>query len=239
MALPREPNKPLELASPGMLTIIVIAFWALIVLATESVAAPDRFSVFRTYGLIPDSVADATSFQPAAGAVVTALFLHGGWLHFVGNAIFLFVFGSAIEPAMGRIRLMCFYVVCGAVGVLAHVALNLNDLGPVLGPSAAVAGVLAAYLMLHPKTTVLVFRLYRLRVRLYPHILLLAWIVLQIFEATTARGPVESVTAPLLVAGFIAGLSFVIPLRLPDVPLLPAAEPEEDTGTHRRRNEQA
>lgn len=239
MALPREPNKPLELASPGMLTVIVIGFWALIALATESVAEPDRFSVFRTYGLIPDNVADATSFQPAAGAIVTALFLHGNWLHFAGNAIFLFIFGSAIEPAMGRIRLMCFYVVCGAVGVLAHVALNLNDLSPVLGPSAAVAGVLAAYLMLHPKTTVLVFRLFRLRIRLYPHILLLAWIVLQIFATTTARGPVETVTVPLLIAGFIAGLIFVIPLRLPDVPLLPAAEPEADAGTPHARDEKA
>ncbi len=239
MALPQEPNKPLELAFPGMLTIIVIVFWALIVLATESVAAPDRFSVFRTYGLIPDQVADATSFQPVAGAIVTALFLHGSWLHFVGNAIFLLIFGSAIEPAMGKIRLMCFYVVCGAVGVLVHAALNLDSLSPVLGPSAAVAGVLAAYLMLHPKTTVLAFRLFRLRVRLYPHILLLAWIVLQIFAATTARGPVETVTAPLLVAGFIAGLIFVIPLRLPDVPLLPPAEPEEDAGTPRPRDEQA
>ena len=122
---------------------------------------------------------------------------------------------------------------------LAHVALNLNDLNPVLGPSAAVAGVLAAYLMLHPKTTVLAFRLYRLRVRLYPHILLLAWVVVQIFATTTARGPVESVTAPLLVAGFVAGLIFVIPLRLPDVPLLPPAEPEEDAGTERPRDEQA
>lgn len=83
-------------------------------------------------------------------AVVVSLFLHGGWLHLVGNMVFLWVFGNNIEDHLGIFRYVLFYVLAGVVGTLAHVLLQTDSTVPLIGASGAVAGVMGAYLVWFP-----------------------------------------------------------------------------------------
>ena len=96
------------------------------------------------------------------------MFLHGGWSHIIGNMLFLWVLGDNIEDAFGSVRFFFFYMLCGAAGGLAHLAMYPDSVDPLVGASGAVSGVVAAYLMLRPcaKITVLLFGFIPLSTRL-------------------------------------------------------------------------
>ena len=82
--------------------------------------------------------------------LVSALFLHGGWFHLVGNMWYLWIFGDNVEEAFGSFRFIFFYLLCGVVGNLAHILMNSRSAMPALGASGCIAGVLAAYFLLYP-----------------------------------------------------------------------------------------
>lgn len=105
----------------------------------------ERF--IQHYGLIPDHL--------HASSLVTSMFLHGGWLHLIGNMWFLWVFGSHIEDAMGSAKFVIFYLVSGIASALAQTALNLGSPVPTIGASGAIAGVMGAFLILYPRVRVL------------------------------------------------------------------------------------
>src|SRR3972149_7597824 len=125
---------------------------------------------FFDWGTMPACLGDRFGFQPdvnppALGALCpgsdsvlltpfTAMFIHGGWLHLLGNMIFLWVFGDNVEDAMGHVRYAVFYAIAGLAATAAHVAVNQNDLVPAIGASGAIAGGLGAYLVLYPRATV-------------------------------------------------------------------------------------
>jgi membrane associated rhomboid family serine protease len=88
-------------------------------------------------------------------ALGTSLFLHDGWLHILGNMLYLWVFGNNVEDVMGHVPFTGFYLACGLFGTLAHVAVYPQSLNPLLGASGAISGVLGAYLLLYPRATVL------------------------------------------------------------------------------------
>jgi membrane associated rhomboid family serine protease len=96
---------------------------------------------------------------PEPVTLITYMFLHGGWLHLFGNMIFLWVFGDNVEEAMGRLRFLIFYLLCGILGGLAFFATDVHSQTPLIGASGAIAGVVVAYAMLRPcaKITALVF----------------------------------------------------------------------------------
>ena len=107
--------------------------------------------------------------MPPTATLVTSLFLHGGWLHLISNMLYLWVFGDNIEDAMGHGRFVAFFLVCGAVGGLAHAIVNADSTIPTIGASGAVSGVLGAYLLLHPRVRVLVlvFKWFPIRLPAY------------------------------------------------------------------------
>jgi Rhomboid family len=92
---------------------------------------------------------------PAELTLVTSMFLHGSWLHLGGNMLFLWIFGDNVEDAMGHIRFLIFYLVCGVAAALVHIYFNLGSEIPTVGASGAISGVLGAYLVLHPRAQVL------------------------------------------------------------------------------------
>ena len=98
--------------------------------------------------------------------VVTYMFLHGGWIHLIGNMLFLWVFGDSIEDAMGHVRFIMFYLMCGIFAAFAHILMMPHSDLPLIGASGAVAGVIAAYLILHPKVKVWVLALWRIPIRI-------------------------------------------------------------------------
>ena len=110
--------------------------------------------------------ANGAVFVPERLTLITYMFLHGGWLHLIGNMAFLWVFGDNIEDAMGHIRFIMFYLMCGIFAGLLHaLMLPRSDL-PLIGASGAVAGVIAAYLILHPKVKVWVLALWRIPIKI-------------------------------------------------------------------------
>jgi membrane associated rhomboid family serine protease len=160
---------------------------------------------------------DFELLMPPVLTVFTYTFLHGNWLHLAGNMIFLWVFGDNIEAAMGHLRFLLFYLLCGAAGGLAHISADPASIVPLIGASGAVAGIVAAYLMLHPwaHVTVLVFGLMTMRIHAYW--LLGAWIAWQVANVLLMTASEVSYWSHL--GGLIAGALLVLVLRRPGVPL--------------------
>jgi membrane associated rhomboid family serine protease len=127
----------------------------------ELTLGPGRLEGFiHTYGLIPARLWQTDWASPAgilAGAypLVTAVFIHAGWVHILGNLLFLYIFGDNVEDAFGHVAYGAFYLVCGAGACLAQAALKPASTMPVIGASGAIAGVMGAYLILYPKARVL------------------------------------------------------------------------------------
>lgn len=152
--------------------------------------------------------------------LLTYMFMHGDILHLAGNMLFLWVFGDNIEDAMGHGRFLIFYLLCGVFAGLAHVAMSTEPAFagvPLIGASGAVAGCVAAYLMLHPKVQlwVLVFRFIPLQIAAFWA--LGAWIIMQFVMA------VGTSTEPIAwwahVGGLIAGALLIVVMKRANVPL--------------------
>jgi membrane associated rhomboid family serine protease len=149
--------------------------------------------------------------------LITYQFLHGGVLHLVSNMLFLWVFGDNVEDAMGHLKFLVFYLLCGVAGGLAHAAFLPASQFPLIGASGAVAGVIAAYLMLHPRVRiwVLAFRFVPLRV---PAVWVLGfWVVTQLVMVVLA--PADGVAWWAHVGGMAAGAVLILFMRRPGVPL--------------------
>ncbi|MEM6711882.1 MAG: rhomboid family intramembrane serine protease [Pseudomonadota bacterium] len=114
---------------------------------------------------------------PEEVTLVSYAFLHGSWLHLAGNMLFLWVFGDNVEDAFGHVKFLIFYLLCGIAGGLAYAVMTPDPSAPLVGASGATSGVVAAYLMLHPKVKVWVLATLLVK---FP-ILLPAWIVLGVY----------------------------------------------------------
>ena len=153
----------------------------------------------------------------------TSQFLHGGFMHLAGNMLYLWVFGDNVEDAMGHLRFLVFYLVCGAVAALAQVAVDPASATPTIGASGAISGVLGAYLILHPRSKVLVpvgfIPLY-----LPAWLVLLFWFGFQFFAAF--GGPsAQNVGWWAHIGGFVAGMALVLVFRYRAVPLFGLKDP--------------
>ncbi len=148
-------------------------------------------------------------------SVLTAMFLHGGWLHLLGNMLFLWVFGNNVEDRLGRLRYLLFYLACGYVAAYGFALTQPNSRETLVGASGAIAGVLGAYLILFPRARVtsLVPFLFFLPAQFPAWIVLGSWFVLQYLYfqgAGLAEG--SNVAYFAHVAGFVAGVVLIIVL---------------------------
>ncbi|MEL7230650.1 MAG: rhomboid family intramembrane serine protease [Pseudomonadota bacterium] len=148
---------------------------------------------------------------------ITSTFLHADFWHLLGNMLFLWVFGDNVEDAMGHVRFLVFYLVCGFVASYAHVFTYPQAQGPLIGASGAAAGIVAAYLMLHPKVKVWVLFLGRIPLRLPAWVLLAGWIGYQLFMFFTDT--TSNVSWAAHAGGIIAGLVLVGLFKRRGVPL--------------------
>jgi len=158
-------------------------------------------------------------------SVLTAMFLHGGWLHLLGNMLFLLIFGNNVEDRMGHVRYALFYVVCGYAASYGFALLNADSTDPLIGASGAIAGVLGAYLVLYPKARVwvLVPFLVFLPLRLPAWLVLGFWFGLQaVYSSGEGVSDVGTVAYAAHVVGFLAGMLLAWPLK-PGTP--PPPEP--------------
>ena len=204
-------------------TLALIAINVAITLLTVSLPEQAAFGAAVGFGYIPSVYFDQTFLDPSILAVpdemtlFTYAFLHGDLLHLGGNMIFLWVFGDNVEDALGHFRFMLFYMLCAAAGALAHGLVDPGSQVPLIGASGAVAGIVGAYLMLHPKVKIWVLALMRIPIRLPAMVVLGFWIAFQVFMFVAM--PDDQVSWAAHVGGALAGMVLVIVLRRRGVPL--------------------
>lgn len=162
-------------------------------------------------------VVDAAPYKKTpALTVLFAMFLHGGWLHLLGNMLFLFVFGNNVEDRLGRVRYLLFYLVCGYAAAYAFAAFYAGSEETLVGASGAVAGVLGAYLVMFPRARVLslVPIIFFIPLRLPAWLVLGSWFLLQYaYFRGTGVGGGAGVAYLAHVAGFLTGMAGAYLLR--------------------------
>jgi membrane associated rhomboid family serine protease len=192
---------------------------------------PEGRDFVLSAGLIPRDV--VSGFRPSTAATFfTSMFLHGGFLHLIGNMLFLWIFGNNIEDALGPLRFLLFYTLSGAAAAGAHIGVHSASTVPVIGASGAIAGILGAYARLYPraKVKVLWFWIIFVRVLRVPAFVVLPlWFLLQVFNGVgslhVTQG--EGVAWFAHIGGFLFGLLTIGlfgPRRRRPVPEEPAPE---------------
>ncbi|MGD2160182.1 MAG: rhomboid family intramembrane serine protease [Gammaproteobacteria bacterium] len=151
---------------------------------------------------------------PAWLTIFSSMFLHGGWMHLIGNMLYLWVFGNNVEDSMGHGRFILFYLLCGLLAALTQAVLNPDSEIPMIGASGAISGVLGAYLLLHPHARILV--IIPIGILIYtPWIaaywVLGFWFVLQILNSLVSASEMGGVAYGAHLGGFVAGM-LLIPL---------------------------
>ena len=166
----------------------------------------------QLYGVVPADFSTPT--------LVSSMFLHGSWSHFIGNMWYLWIFGDNVEDRVGHGRFIAFYLLCGVVAALGHVAMDPSSTLPTIGASGAIAGVMGAYFVLYPQSRVLTLIPLVIYVEIIelPAVLLLGfWFVMQLFNAgviaVTANSSSGGIAFVAHVAGFVAGLAGVFVFR--------------------------
>lgn len=166
-----------------------------------------RNSFIEHYGLVPDHL-----YLPA---FVTSMFLHGGWLHLIGNMWFLWVFGSHIEDAIGSGRFLIFYLISGVASALVQFVISVGSPIPTIGASGAIAGVMGAFLILYPRVRVvtLIFVLFFVTTYDLPAALMLIyWFALQLLSGVTSLSSVtqaQNIAWFAHVGGFLVGILLI------------------------------
>lgn len=157
------------------------------------------------------------NFSPAWVTIFTSMFMHGSWMHIIGNMWFLWIFGNNIEDIMGKGKFLAFYLVSGVVAALSQAFLNADSLVPMVGASGAVAGVLGAYLVCYPGSRVicLITAFIITTIEVPAFIVLGMWFVLQVLSGVVALGPhapTGGVAYAAHVGGFVFGMLLGRPL---------------------------
>jgi len=201
-----------------LMTIILIAINVLVFIY-ELILGPQLEGFVQSWAIIPYEITHGVdlppaSIQPIYLTLITAMFLHGGFVHIAGNMLFLWIFGNNIEDAMGSLRFLVFYLLCGLAAAFAQIAVGPNSDVPNIGASGAIAGVLGAYLLLFPRAEVqtLVFLGFFVRLVRLPALLFLGlWFVLQLFSGVAGLGmeAMGGVAWFAHIGGFIAGIVLI------------------------------
>lgn len=158
--------------------------------------------------------------------IYTSMFMHSGWLHLLGNMVYLWVFGKGVEAALGSTRFLLFYLACGTVAALTEALTDPGSVLPMIGASGAIAGVLGAYLVLYPFGHVFVFFwiIIFFRIVAVPALVLLGiWFLIQLLGAQGSSAGAGGIAFWAHVGGFIAGMILVLFMRRRGVPMLQAA----------------
>ncbi len=193
---------------------------------TRFPVAQDELFISR-YALIPAEFLGGEDLPPTIPipiwlTILTSLFLHGGVMHLFGNMLYLWIFGDNVEDAMGPLRFLTFYLVCGAAASFTQIAIAPGSTVPVIGASGAIAGILAAYFMLFPRARVLTLIpiLFFIRLVSIPAVFFLGfWFLLQVISGAGALGTEGGVAWFAHIGGFLAGAILVIPFRRKNVPI--------------------
>ena len=214
-----------------IVTVAIIALNVLAWLFIEGAGAGRAVdAAVCNYGLIPGEVLQrvppgngvemapgmfcAVKASPQYWTVLTSMFMHGGWMHLIGNMVFFWVFGNNIEDAMGHIRFAVFYVLCGVAAAATQVLITPSSTVPMVGASGAISGILGAYLLLYPRVrvhAVLFLAIYVTTIALPAYVMLGYWIFLQVVSSLSQLGARQSSGTAFFahIGGFVAGMVLI------------------------------
>jgi len=207
--------------------IVTVLFMAMSILVYlyEVALGEGRGEYFiGAFALVPARLFHAAAVPgplPAGVTLFTSMFLHGGLFHLAGNMLYLWIFGNNVEDAMGRVRFMVFYLLCGMIAAVSHAATNTQSLIPMIGASGAVSGVLGAYLLLYPHARVLTLFTLGFFVRMIevPAMVVLGfWLVFQFLSAMISQGSGGGVAWYAHIGGFLAGMVLIGLFKRSSVP---------------------
>ncbi len=226
--IPLSDENP-TLKTPIMTWLILGAMFAVWVVYQGAGSEPQLLTSICNLGMIPAEL----THQAAMGAGVpmapgvfcavdhdavnvltplTSMFLHGSWLHILGNALFFWVFGNNIEDSMGPGRFLLFYIVCGLVAAGVDILAQPASLVPTVGASGAIAGVLGAYLVLYPKVRVHMLFIFIIFFKVFAipaWIVLIYWFGLQVLMTNATPDQTGGVAVWAHIGGFIAGAALI------------------------------
>lgn len=194
-----------------------------VVFLNELSLGRDINQVVFTYGIVPAryTTPRGLSSLTVGGFVVpifASMFLHGGWLHLLGNMLFLFVFGRSVEDRYGQLKFLIIYFLGGFGGALVHIFLNAGSKVPSIGASGAIAAILGAYFVTFPRARIktLIFLVFFLWTVELPAVLVLGyWFLIQFLQAYYQMFSIQSATAGGVafwahVGGFLSGLLLAV-----------------------------
>jgi membrane associated rhomboid family serine protease len=230
--IPLKDENPTELFPIFTLLLIAVnvAVWVLV--QGAGVEPQAMIGSVCQYGAIPADLTGKVAPLPAGvsdpcpgeglgwPAAVTSMFLHGGWLHLIGNMWFLWIFGNNIEDSMGRLRFLAFYLLTGLAAAGAHIFSAPGSQIPMVGASGAISGIMGAYLVLYPRVRVrtLFIIVILIKVLRLPAWLLLGyWFLIQLLAGTAAPVGAAGVAFWAHVGGFVAGVLLVKPFENPQL----------------------
>ncbi len=189
-------------------TIALIAVNMAIFLYQASLDEASMNRFVERWGIVPDLVRLIT--------LLTSMFLHGGWMHVLGNMLFLWVFGRSVEDLVGGVRFLAFYILCGLIAAVVQVISNGYSPIPIIGASGAIAGVMGAYLLKFPRSRIITL------VPLFVFIttmeipavwLLVYWLVVQLFSGIGSLNRVDYTGGGVAwfahVGGFLGGMLLI------------------------------
>ena len=208
---------------------MIIAICVLVFIWQQSLPPQAERLAYYQFGFVPANASGVALLPseivvvPAWATVVTAMFLHGGWMHVGGNMLYLWIFGDNVEDSMGPVKFLVFYILCGGAAALAQFAIDPASRVPMVGASGGIAGILGAYLVLHPRAAIRTFILIIILVRF---INLPAWLVLGIWIGgqflavpSALEGADGGVAYFAHIGGFIAGMALIPFFKRSDIPL--------------------
>ena len=163
------------------------------------------------FGVVPAALlGDQESYITPYLSIFTSMFMHGSWMHLIGNMVFLWIFGDNIEDSMGRVKFVAFYLLSGIGAAYLQALIDPSSTIPMIGASGAIAGVLGGYLLLHPKANVNVLMwiiIFISVIRIPAYIVLGFWIIGQFFNASF--GAEGGVAYFAHIGGFVAGMILI------------------------------
>jgi membrane associated rhomboid family serine protease len=218
--IPVGDDNPLRVIRVQYVTAALIILNVVIFLLAGGFQGADVLAQMVTgYGVVPTELLDvkrvpSPALNPVAEplTLLTYMFFHAGWLHLFSNMVFLWVFGDNIEDAYGHLGFLLFYLICGLVGAVAHVAEHPDSHVPLVGASGAISGVLGSYFLLFPKVKITVLA-YVVPLRLPAWIVLGSWIALQFVNLFMMGSEAQVVAWWAHIGGLGAGLLITLVLR--------------------------
>ena len=201
------------------ITYLIIGLCVLIFLIQLNSETYKTGELFYSYGLIPSVLMDNNKLPldlyviPAWLTIFTSMFMHGGFMHLIGNMLYMWIFADNIEDNLGKIKFLIFYLLCGIGAAMAQVFADTSSQVPMVGASGAIGGVLGAYLINHPNARVLVlipFGFFSQLIKIRALYVLGFWFVLQFINSALSSSQGGGVAYAAHIGGFISGIILIL-----------------------------